>query len=365
MQLYDGVYTEKAFVYSYMFIDDFSFIQEPEVLCLPNLETTLEHVRSRFVQAGWEGDGNIGVLWLPPFVLTGTDDNYGVVVWHVKQRNDGISWLLSPIPLNLKPLLEQNETDWLLPISLVEGETERFVEKIDTELQILDNRLAFIRGMPESDDRLGLEHDHVVFRQGQMVMHYHDFLDDCFLNFVKEVIEGSTEITEIKLRGAIKLEISPSGIAVPNDNEDAAFLTRIQIIQSIWDWYRMAAFKDKSDMLYGSVRHQPDQDHKRTILRHVYLRNCIQHHGGQLTADVLSKLGVNRIEIATANRPIVLTAWNKIVLTQEEVHLLHTALKEISQSFERFVNTNIRARAYTKLSSPGESGTEAPETSKP
>lgn len=352
MLIYDGAVSDEAFVYSYMFIDDLSFIQKPEVLGFPDLNDTIEHVRARFLDAGWEGDGDIGVFWLPPFVLSEADDHYGVLVWHVKQRNDGISWLLSPIPLPLKPLLEQNEMGRLIPIGLVEQETQEFVAYIDGEMQLLHDQLALVRSMPASDQRQALEHDLVVFRHGQMVMHYHDFLDSCFLNLIRKVIEdGSTEITEIKLRGAVKLQLSLPVSMVPNDDEEAAFLTRIQITQSIWDWYRMAAFKDKVDMLFGSVGFQLEAALKQTVLRHVHLRNCIQHHGGKLTADVLQKLGATKVEIATANKPIILKAWNQIVLTEEEIILLHSALKQVAQTFDQFVNENVKARAYKRPSS--------------
>jgi hypothetical protein len=49
--------------------------------------------------AGWEGDGTIRLLWLPPFVLPGEDLCFGEWIWHVKQSNNGTSWIASPIPL--------------------------------------------------------------------------------------------------------------------------------------------------------------------------------------------------------------------------------------------------------------------------
>jgi hypothetical protein len=328
-----------------MFIDDLSFIQKPEVLGLPDLDKTLERVRTCFQAAGWEGDGEIGVLWLPPFVLVEIEDNYGVLVWHVKQQNDGISWLISPVPLLLEPLLKQNQTDRLLPIGLVTEETEAFVKQIDTELQLLHDQLSFLRGMPESDQRRSLEADLIVLRQGQLVMQYQDYLADCYLRFLNQVIqEGSTEI---RLRtGAVRLQLSPPTSIQPSDDQDAAFLTRIQITQEIWDGYRMAAFKDKVDMLFKSIRFQPDDTQKALILRHVQLRNCIQHHAGKLTAKALSDLGVAKVEITTADKPIVLKAWDRIVLTEEEIILFQGAIKHVAQTFENFVSTTIKARAF-------------------
>jgi len=41
------------------------------------------------------------LLWLPPFVFptTSRPSWVGVMLWHVKQVEDGTSWLLSPVEL--------------------------------------------------------------------------------------------------------------------------------------------------------------------------------------------------------------------------------------------------------------------------
>jgi len=91
-------------VYCYEWIDDLHFIRPPEeFLPMPEeqLEPYLKIVRERFNEAGWHGDGDIGLLWLPPFVfpLSLKINPPGVLLWHVKQEENGVSWLLSPIEL--------------------------------------------------------------------------------------------------------------------------------------------------------------------------------------------------------------------------------------------------------------------------
>ena len=61
----------------------------------------LEIAKSRFLDMGWAGDGEVELLWLPSFVFP-SECNVsprGVVIWHVKQSEDGLSYLLSPIEL--------------------------------------------------------------------------------------------------------------------------------------------------------------------------------------------------------------------------------------------------------------------------
>ena len=84
-------------VHVFEWIDNLHFIQPPEKF-LPDPSKYLQIARKIFSEAGWDGHGEIGLLWLPPFVLPiGTSNDWlGTVVWHVKQLEDGISWLLSP-----------------------------------------------------------------------------------------------------------------------------------------------------------------------------------------------------------------------------------------------------------------------------
>lgn len=91
-------------VYGYEWIDNLHFIHSPDEFLPPSgdsLASYLAVARERFTEAGWDGDGDIGLLWLPPFVfpLSLGISPVGVIVWHVKQQEDGISFLLSPLKL--------------------------------------------------------------------------------------------------------------------------------------------------------------------------------------------------------------------------------------------------------------------------
>ena len=86
-------------VYQYTFLDDLSFIKDPNDLdddIKNNFIKDIEKVKNKFLDAGWEGDGKIGIIWIPPFIDLGVEDTWGSYVWHVKQRNNGISFLLMP-----------------------------------------------------------------------------------------------------------------------------------------------------------------------------------------------------------------------------------------------------------------------------
>ena len=91
-------------IYCYEWIDNLHFILPPKnFLPLPEeqLDKYLNIAREKFSSAGSDGEGEIGLLWLPPFVFKSelNVSHLGILVWHVKQTDDGISWLLSPIEL--------------------------------------------------------------------------------------------------------------------------------------------------------------------------------------------------------------------------------------------------------------------------
>jgi hypothetical protein len=88
-------------VYSYEHLDELRFMPlATDVLqTVSKADEILSTVRALFEEAGWEGDGDLQVMWLPPFVGAGVEDTHGVFIWHVKQENNGTSWLASPVSL--------------------------------------------------------------------------------------------------------------------------------------------------------------------------------------------------------------------------------------------------------------------------
>ena len=98
-------------VYRYEHIDILEFMPKVEAvlqnISLPQRGQVIDALKQKFKESGWEGDGVLRVLWLPPFAGAGIEDTSGVAVWFVKQSNNGTAFLASPVPLPFSRLLEQ------------------------------------------------------------------------------------------------------------------------------------------------------------------------------------------------------------------------------------------------------------------
>ena len=97
-------------VHAYQWIDNLNFTINPEE-CLNIAEDYVCIAKEIFLKAGWEGDGKIELMWIPPFMLQDRltmGSTLGVTIWHVKQLEDGVSWLLSPKSIAMSKLIRNH-----------------------------------------------------------------------------------------------------------------------------------------------------------------------------------------------------------------------------------------------------------------
>src|SRR4051794_9198187 len=91
----------------YQHIDYWHSITDPQELAdlvrQERLPCTEENAKRAFIAAGWEGDGFIEAFWIPPFMLPNPDTT-GIHIWHVKQSNNGTSWLCAEQPYEFPAL---------------------------------------------------------------------------------------------------------------------------------------------------------------------------------------------------------------------------------------------------------------------
>ncbi|MHB1001450.1 MAG: hypothetical protein ACYC27_19600 [Armatimonadota bacterium] len=90
-------------IYQFHFLDDLKHIiptEQIEDKC-PSMEKTADYIRTLFVRAGSYPYGYTGVIWIPPF-LEADGDEYGYLVWCMRQEENGTLWIASPRKLHLR-----------------------------------------------------------------------------------------------------------------------------------------------------------------------------------------------------------------------------------------------------------------------
>lgn len=103
----------------------------------------VEDIKKAFLKNGWEGDGEIGLIWIPPFIEA-TGDTFGRYVWHVKQNNNGISFLgyeeteffANDVKSNIKKFKEEH-------ITITYDNTRRCLDIINKYRTNLDSLVIF------------------------------------------------------------------------------------------------------------------------------------------------------------------------------------------------------------------------------
>ncbi len=102
--------TKKLYVYIYEWIDFYPF---NESAINKNIEAT-KILKNAFLDAGWDGDGILSDIWIPPFAIGSILDEpidfgynliphwtEGFILWHIKQKEDGLSFIGSLKELEL------------------------------------------------------------------------------------------------------------------------------------------------------------------------------------------------------------------------------------------------------------------------
>ena len=318
--------------------------------------TRVAAVKQRFLQEGWEGDGEIGLIWIPPFVDIGLEDTHGTYVWHVKQQNNGISWLLSPVKLGFKRIEKQNpwteklEKEGWIPGNIISMDVEPFNQELSEYKERIVNQLRFFSQTHDSTSEKEIVSDLLKHHQGQIIARFYNFLDYCYLRLLQEVIlEDNRYGIEIK-RSTANLSLATYQAKNNPEIENSPTWTLVGLTRDLWNAYKFEPASKKIEMLFKSVDFSPDENIKRQVNKHIEIRNCLQHHDSKLIPDSLKQLGLKSISIKTSNakKPILITEWKEIILTDMELLDLCDSLLTVTQDFSRYMDIRIPARDYSK-----------------
>ena len=346
------------YVHRYQFLDDLGFIRTPESFFkehnLSNVDKYINEVKKLFKRCGWEGDGDIGIMWFPPFVGAGVEDTYGVYVWHVKQYNNGISWIATPVVLPFPRLEAQidkikDEFKYKRAENIIQCDIDWFLNDIQKQKESFVAQTEFLSRF--KNNKSFVEEIHTVlcgFIQNQIVTLFYYFVDYCYLRFLMEGIKNGNKNIKLK-KFTVTLEpqryLSEDADEIYSEGA-ADWLTIMGIIDDIWHSYKFLSFKDKFNYLVKSVDFDIEEEARDMIFKHSIIRNCIQHHNWKLEKSSLERIGRNSIEIKTSSSSITIKVWKKIQITFEEIMYLCDILEKFARNFGGHVDKKIGRGVY-------------------
>jgi len=334
-------------VYQYHFLDDLSFIKSPNELTgffefydeEHTIEDYLKEVSLLFKNNGWEGDGKIGIIWIPPFINKDLEDTFGTYIWHVKQSNNGTSFLASSHHLNFKPLLDQNDSfdyENYVSINIVQNEVWNFLERLQ------EDKKEFIKNYPKQEF---LSKKLLYFTQNEIIGAFSTFLDDSYLQMLVEVLQNGNK-SKLRLKKAsTKIDLSQFNLHEEGlDKDGGEWLTLRMLISDIWKSYMMEPYDSKIETLFRSLDFSLNQNELNFLKKHILIRNCIQHHDCQLDGHLIKKFGKDHIKIKNSPTDLRIKKWGEIILTKEEITELFDFMDHIVTKFSEHVNKRVLTR---------------------
>jgi hypothetical protein len=288
------------------------------------------------------------VIWLPPFLDIGSEDTWGTYVWHVKQRNNGISFLLSAESLDFVRLKDQNEPTEPtrqngLPVSIVHEAAKHLSDAARRSREEMEQLLGALSAIGNADISRAIAADVLLHRQGLLVRSLNEFLDDCYLDFLIEAMNGNP--STIKLQKS-KVQVTPPREDAVGTEADSTWLTVQSLISDMWRAYKFEPYRTKVEMLFRSVDFALDLASRQFLAKHIAIRNCIQHKEGVLDLETLQLLGVTELTVRSSSAHATIARGQPIVMFPEEVADLAEALCALGRHFDAHVLKRVRARRY-------------------
>lgn len=355
------------YIYTYTFLDDLSSIQSPfqhfefDEPCL--VEDAIQLVGDRFKKFGWEGDGSIGIIWIPPFVDIGFEDTHGTYIWHVKQDNDGTSFLASYIPLDFKRIADQNKefiagsrSSDMVSTTIIGSDVQWFLKSISDIRNEVQTSLLFLNNSQEPITQQ-IHKNLIFYYQGLLVRYFNEFMDECYLRVLIEAVESGNP-HGIKLKKTrINLD---SAHYIPDEDEiddesalsTSTWFTIKGLVTDMWKAYKWESFKRKTDMLFKCLDYAINENIYSEIRKHVVIRNCIQHHEACLDRDSLKSIGKDNLKILDGDSFITIEVWRPILITSDELYAFHDILFNFVNDFHEYVASRIPRRHYIKKVQP-------------
>ena len=306
----------------YHYIDNLEHLIDPKTI-FPDCDDEIEEVKLAFKENGWEGDGEIKLIWIPPFVCEATNwITEGIYVWHVKQANNGDSFLAYKGDFPFYSDEDQNNIDnWD-----IEGDIKHFINSLksfDTLLMTNFNN--------NSDPLFFVALNGL---HSQIISDYNDMLNSLALRIFHYIFMSNNKVG-LELNYKPKCTISVSEISQTKEkygtgSGEGYFFSLIQIVQSLFDNFKFEEYKERFKVINSSFSYDSNA-YRAFLMKHVQFRNSIQHNESVLTKDEYESIGEIPTILQDDGTSKTIRAWDLISLTKSEVKMLVSKLIDYSK----------------------------------
>lgn len=327
-------------ILKYTFIDNLEARFDPLKVCGNTKKThsTIKAVEKLFKQHGWEGDGEIKLIWLPPFLDESHDEYYGEYIWHVKQNNDGISFLGFQDEKQSAKILDQNpeiEIDGrsFFPESLVNEEKRNFLKASSEKSKQLDEIIKLFHKTKIDPILRNMILSHV---QNDIIAIFSDFMENVYFQLAHAIFYEKKVNIKLNAR-EIKLNLEKIN--------DSQWLTIHKVVKEVWNAFKFLPFKQRLGEIIHAIDYKSNQSQIKKIIVHNEIRNCFQHHMGILVDEELNKMGLHKLKIKDDNDKFIeINAWQKIELTAAEIKDIIATMQCFVCDYESHLKSKINIR---------------------
>lgn len=325
------------------------------------LDQVVKLVKLKFKEAGWEGDGELKLIWLPCFLDISNDSFFGDFIWHVKQNNNGTSFLAMSKKIKSNRLDEQNcdninnkninNKNININIiinnkNIIFGHIEKFKKQLESNMSLLTELTSLKKDNLITDIFYS---NNLILIQGKIVSDLNHFIDELYFEYLIHVIRDKN-IFELKLN---KIKTTFDLRAITNDGDllfdEDNFITLSTITSSIYKDFKFLNFKDRFKEIIKSVDFTCEPTVSKFINKQIILRNCIQHHQNRIDVKAIKDYSSTRIEINQDDDTIKDYKVNDYIeFTKKEIILFIDNLKTFLRDYSNHVDSKMRVLSKDK-----------------
>ena len=315
----------------YTYIDELSHRIEPSEVYGDETEKEMEIVADLFKKNGWEGDGDIKLIWIPPFMCR-YGDTIGEYIWHVKQGNNGISFLAYKGKF---PFISEDYQ----PINFVDTKLCSDVDGFKNQIKKYQNTLDLI-DLSLNNDLINIT---INGFHADIIASFNDFINYFSLEIFHELIMENNPY-KIKINYKPNFTLSIKNIldncdGMPDGTYDEDFVFQFQLIQSLYDNFKFEPYEERIKMVCKAYDFDFRPKYGCELRKQVEIRNSFQHRDGMLDKKSYQAIGSRVYILQDDGTRKEIHELQSIELTLAEVKNFLTVLDEFCDDFKAAIKT--------------------------